>query len=103
MSRPLTGFLMAGIGIVVIVAAVLAPRAADSPDGLETVAQDEGFGSAADEHPLADGPVGDYEVGSIENQEISVGVAGLAGAALTGLIAVGSLHLIRRSARRKPG
>ena len=34
----------------------------DVPDGLERVAQDEGFASEAEEHAASDGPLADYEL-----------------------------------------
>lgn len=46
-------FFLVGLGIALIIAAVISPFASSSPDGLERVAEDLGFIDTAHPEPLA--------------------------------------------------
>ncbi|SDI26172.1 cobalt/nickel transport system permease protein [Sinosporangium album] len=93
-ARP-GGFMVAGIVVTALLAGVLSFFASASPDGLERVAQDQGFGSAAVDHALGSQPFADYgEAGGVP-----VGVAGVIGAGVT-LGVGGGLFLAVR--RRRP-
>jgi hypothetical protein len=57
--------------------------ASSEPDGLERVAEDEGFSDSAEGHDLADSPVADYGVDGVDNERLSTGLAGLIGVVVT--------------------
>jgi hypothetical protein len=95
-----TRVLLAGLLLVaLLIAGVASYYASGSPDGLERVAEDRGFSDTAKEHPAADGPMADYRADGIEDDRLSGGVAGVAGA-LVVLVLAGGLALVVR--RRTP-
>ena len=75
MRRGITLFAIA-LALTLIVAGVVSQLASSQPDGLEYVAEQEGFLDAADEHALADSPLADYGSGDREKLVIS-GVVGV--------------------------
>lgn len=73
-----------GAGLVVaVLLLVVAPFASANPDGLESVAEDLGFGSAAVDSAVADSPVADYAVAPLGETGVSVALAGLLGIVVT--------------------
>ncbi len=86
--------LVGGLGVTLILAGAVSFVASSNPDGLEYVAETEGFLEVAEDSPLADLALADYgEVGGIP-----VGVAGLIGVGITVLIGLALfLWLSRRS------
>lgn len=73
-----------GAGLLIAVALlVVAPFASADPDGLESVAAELGFDSAAVDSALADSPVADYAVGPLGDGGLSVALAGLVGIVAT--------------------
>ena len=57
MSRRALGLFALGLLITVFVAVVLSQFASSEPDGLEYVAEDQGFADTAEDHDLADAPL----------------------------------------------
>lgn len=82
-------FALAGLLVVAATAAVVSQFAFDDPDGLERVAIDEGFVASARSHALSGSPFADYATRGISDPQVSLAVAGLAGAAVTLLVAYG--------------
>lgn len=79
-----------GLLAALLVAGVGSQFAADSPDGLDRVAQENGIvGSGT--HLLDSGPFADYATAGIGNAAASLTVAGVAGVALTFLVGYGLL------------
>ena len=76
------------------------PLRREDADGLERVAIDEGFESSAEEHAIADSIFADYATTGIDNETVSLAVAGIAGVALTLLVGYGILAATRRPGRR---
>ena len=78
--------------------ALLSPLASPHPDGLERVAEDEGFLDQAEDAPFQVIP--DYSFPGVENEAVATIVAGLAGTAL--LFGLGSAlaWLLRRRSER---
>ena len=70
--------------------------ASADPDGLERVAQDIGFLESAKDSAVSGSPLADYTFAGIENERLSVAVAGLAGVAVTGLVGVGLPLWVRK-------
>src|SRR5690606_20174130 len=88
-------FLLGGLGVTLLLAGVVSFFASPDPDGLEAVAEEQGFMERAADHLLGDFALADYgEVGGIP-----VGVAGVAGVALT-LIAAGVIAYAARTRSR---
>lgn len=96
------GFVLIGLAVTAILAAVVSGLASGSPDGLERVAEDEGFIDQADDHDLADSPVADYGVEGVDDGRVSTGLAGLIGVAITFVIGCGLFFVVRRRAPDRP-
>ncbi len=88
----LGGFVAAALAVSLAVAVLLAPLASQEPDGLQRVAQDQGFASAEKEPVLDFTPFADYELPGIEGDwgMILVGVAGTL-AVFAGALGLGRL------------
>jgi cobalt/nickel transport system permease protein len=90
-KRALVAVLVVTFGVAVLVS----PFASGSPDGLEKVAADEGFDTVADDHALADGPLADYGVQGIDQEQVATALAGFLGVALI----LGLTWLLSRAVR----
>lgn len=88
--------LFVGAFALILVTAVgLSQLASDQPDGLEYVADQEGFADSADEHVLADTPLADYG-GNLEGTDsTNVALAGLVGVLVTLGLGFGVFWLVR--------
>jgi cobalt/nickel transport protein len=82
----LCAFLAAGVSFY----------ASADPDGLERVAQDIGFIDDAKDSATSSSPLADYSFAGIENERLSVAVAGLTGVAVTGLFGAGLTWWVRK-------
>jgi hypothetical protein len=92
-------FYVVGLFVVLVLAGVVSVYSSGDPDGLERVAEDHGFAGAAEDHALDGSPVADYAVRGVDDERLSVGLAGLAGVVTTLLVAAGLLLLVRRARR----
>jgi hypothetical protein len=81
--------LIGGFLLALVLAGVVSHYASSSPDGLNKVAEDKGFAATAEDHPLADSPLADYEVRGVDDGRVSGGLAGVLGVVAT--FAVGGL------------
>jgi cobalt/nickel transport protein len=88
--------VVAGLVVSLLVAAVLSFYASASPDGLEHVAEQVGFIETAEDSAVADSPLADYGTAGIEDERLSVGVAGVVGVLVTGLVAFALVWVLRR-------
>ena len=86
-------FLLVSIGL----AGIVSFYASSSPDGLEKVAGDIGFIDTAKDHTLDNSVLADYGVAGIENERLSVGIAGVLGVIATGVL----MYLIIKFVSRK--
>ncbi|MEY3277798.1 MAG: hypothetical protein RLZZ426_284 [Actinomycetota bacterium] len=84
----LCAFLAAGVSFY----------ASADPDGLERVAEDIGFIENAQDSAVSGSPLADYSFAGIENERLSVAVAGLTGIAVTGLAGIGLTLWVRKPA-----
>ena len=87
---------IAGLAIAAFVVIVLAPRASSDPDGLERVADDQGFLSQA--RAAIQSLLPDYQVPGLDG-DLSTIVAGLIGVA----VVFGAMMLLGRILARRPG
>jgi hypothetical protein len=85
-----------GLAIAAMVVIVLAPLASSDPDGLERVAEDQGFIERAEN--FLSGLLGDYAIPGVDNEGLSTVLAGLIGVAIVVAIV---LILGRVVARRR--
>jgi hypothetical protein len=97
---PTRVLLAAGVLVALVLAGVVSFYASGSPDGLERVAEDKGFLDRAEEHAAADSPLADYQAKGVENERLSGGVAGVAGALVVLVLTGGIAYAVRR---RGPG
>lgn len=94
-------FLIAGLLAALFVASVVSQFAFDDPDGLERVAEDTGIAVSAEEHALSDSIFADYATEGIEDETVSLAVAGVAGTLI--VLAVGwGLFLGTRKRPNRP-
>lgn len=89
-----TVLVAVGLALAVGLATAVSPFASGSPDGLEKVAEDQGFLDRGGLHPVQEGsPIPDYAFPGIENEFLATGLAGFVGTlvvfALGYLIALG--------------
>jgi hypothetical protein len=95
-SRIARRWWLAGIAIAALVVIVLAPLASHDPDGLERVAQDQGFiGNARN---MISGLFGGYEIPGISDPVVSTVLSGLLG---VGIVLLAMYLLGRVLARRR--
>ncbi len=59
MKKGMTFFLV-GLGVTLIIAGAVSQLASGEPDGLEFVAEQQGFLETADDHALSDTPLAEY-------------------------------------------
>ncbi|MEV5414292.1 energy-coupling factor ABC transporter permease [Thermopolyspora sp. NPDC052614] len=93
------GFVLGGVAVALVLAGVVSFYASGDPDGLEKVAGDQGFNSGEQDHALADGPLADYGVRGVQNERLSVGLAGIAGVGVTVVAGGAVAYAVRRRTR----
>ena len=98
-ARPGRSLWILGLLVSLLLAGVVSFYASSQPDGLERVAEDEGFLATAEDHDLAGSPLADYGVDGVDDARLSVGLAGLAGVGVTLAVGAGLFWVARRPAR----
>jgi hypothetical protein len=86
------------IGLVtsVFVAAIISFYASGYPDGLEFVAEQVGFINTAKDSAVSGSPLADYAFVVLENERISVALAGIIGVLLTAAISFGLFTFLKK-------
>ena len=74
---------------------LIAPFASSSPDGLERVAEDQGFMDTAKEAPYA--VIADYVFPGVENEALATVLAGVIGVTIIYLLVAGGTYMAYRS------
>ena len=95
-------FVVAGVLVALVFAAVISQFAVGDPDGLERVAQDTGFVDSGQDHALADSIFADYATAGIANEKLSLAIAGIVGTIVTLLVAYGLFIGLREARKREP-
>jgi len=73
-------FVVGALVVAIALAVFISPYASGSPDGLERVAADKGFETAAAQQPVwRFSPLGDYQMPGVGGERIATAVAGLIG------------------------
>ncbi|MEM4201986.1 MAG: PDGLE domain-containing protein [Candidatus Hadarchaeum sp.] len=70
---------IAGLIIALFMASVLSLFASSEPDGLERVAEDQGFAEKAEGQEVIQAPIPDYILPGIEDEKVAASLAGLTG------------------------
>jgi len=99
MTRRGAALFLAGLGVTALVAVGISQFAAESPDGLEYVAEQEGFAGTAADHALGDSPLADYGENLDGGDGAHQAVAGIVGNLVTLAHGFGLFWLVRRRDR----
>lgn len=89
-------FLVAGAVVALAFAGIVSQFAVDNPDGLESVAEEEGFADQGRDSAVADSPFADYATAGLDNETASLAVAGVTGTLLTLAVGAGLFASVRR-------
>lgn len=92
-----------GLAVAVFVAVVVSQFASSSPDGLEFVAEQQGFADSAAVHELEGAPLADYGEDLTSSSWLNTALAGLAGVLVSLALGYGLFWLTRRTHRDRPG
>ncbi|MDQ3607696.1 MAG: PDGLE domain-containing protein [Actinomycetota bacterium] len=87
-------FVVMALALAVGLATAISPFASPSPDGLNKVAQDEGFAEAQAPSTLAPAP--GYAFPGVENERVATGLAGFTGTLVLFALGFGLARLLRR-------
>ena len=98
MRRRNLALLAGGLAVALLVVLVLAPNASSSPDGLERVAEDQGFIESAEDAPFDLLP--DYTIPGVDNEAASTVLAGAVGVLVVAAIALLAGRILRSRAAR---
>ena len=93
-------FVIGGVLVALVFAAVVSQFAVDDPDGLERVAENTGFIDSARDHSLGDFIFADYATAGISNEALSLAIAGIVGTVVTLLVAYGLFVAVRETSDR---
>lgn len=96
-------FVLGGIVVAALLAGFVSFYASASPDGLEAVAETHGFIETAQDSAVAGSPLADYGVAGVENERLSVGLAGLIGVGVTLAVGGGLFLAVRRRGTEEGG
>jgi PDGLE domain len=89
-------FVIAGLLVAIALVVLVSPLADSDPDGLNRVAEDQGFASSEADHDLKDGPLADYAVRGVDDERMSKGLAGVIGLLATFALCFGVFAVVRR-------
>ena len=95
-------FAIAGIIAALFIAAVVSQFAVSGPDGLERVAQDAGLVESPADHTLGGSVFADYATDGIENETLSLAVAGITGTLIALAVGLGVFYAVRERPRGSP-
>ncbi len=102
MRRGNLALLAGGLIVALFVVLVLAPNASSSPDGLERVAENEGFADKAEGARFE--LLSDYSIPGVDNEAASTILAGVIGVIVVAGITLLAARVLRsRSGRGQPG
>lgn len=90
-----TVLAIVAVVVIAMTGIVLSQFASSNPDGLEYVAEEEGFGDTAEDHTLGDAPLADYGENLDQDASTATAIAGFVGVAVTAVLAIGLFWLAR--------
>ncbi|MGH2752671.1 MAG: PDGLE domain-containing protein [Actinomycetota bacterium] len=89
-------FVVAGLLLACALVLFVSPFANPNPDGLNRVAEDEGFAATETDHGLGDSPLADYAVHGVDHEGVSKGLSGVIGILATFGLGLGLFALARK-------
>jgi hypothetical protein len=90
-------FVVLALALAVGLATAVSPYASSSPDGLETVAGEQGFVEQGALHAVQDSsPIPDYAFPGIEDERLATGLAGFVGTLGVFAVGFGLAFVLRR-------
>jgi len=101
-SMKMRTFVIGGVLVALVLAAVVSQFAGDNPDGLESVAEETGIIESGGDHALADSVFADYATDGISNEALSLAIAGIVGTVVTLAVVAGIFLALRDNRGRDP-
>ena len=99
----IAAFVLAGLLVAVLLVVFVAPHASSSPDGLEKVAAEQGIDRGGPPERRGRRPARRLRrVGRRQRRGSATVVAGLVGVAVTFVVVVGAMWVLRRRRSRRP-
>lgn len=98
MRRGNVALLAGGLAVALLVVLFLAPNASSSPDGLEHVAEEQGFADSAEGSPFELLP--DYTIPGVDNEAASTVLAGTVGVLVVAALTLLAARILRARAAR---
>lgn len=96
-TLPTKALVVVGVLAALLLAGVASRYASDRPDGLERVAEDQGFLDQAEQAATAGGPLADYQLGDSGDPT----VPGVVGVLVVLLLTSGTVYVVRRGSHRR--
>ena len=101
-KKRLSGFILIGLGVSLLMVLFLSPLASSSPDGLERVAKMKGFAEKGEGWKLWKyAPLSDYAFPWIKNEKVSTAISGLAGTLAIFFLSWGIGRLLKKPPAKK--
>jgi cobalt/nickel transport protein len=101
-SKGVWSIVFVGIMISLIIAGVVSYYADSNPDGLERVAEDQGFIEDAADSANAEIFASDYGIAGVEDERLSVGIAGVLGIVVMVVVGFGLFWFLGRGKKPTP-
>jgi hypothetical protein len=93
---PTRALVVTGVLVALLLAGVVSFYASTSPDGLNRVAEDNGFSRTETRHHGDGSPFAGYGIKGVDDARVSKGVAGVVGSLVVLALAGGVTLLVRR-------
>lgn len=93
--------VVVGVLVALLLAGGVSFYASSSPDGLNRVAQDQGFSRTGRSHASEKSPLAGYQTKGLHGKRLSRGVAGVAGSLVVLVLAGGLALVVRRGSGRR--
>jgi hypothetical protein len=85
-----------GLVAAILIAVGASQFASSQPDGLEFVAEQEGFSDTVEDHDLADSALAEYGENLTDSSTLNTAIAGLVGVVVTLGVGYGVFWLVRK-------
>jgi hypothetical protein len=85
-----------GVFAAFILAISLSPFASQHPDGLERVAEDQGFIGRETTGEGAGAPMADYHIPGVKNEKMATALAGAAGVIIVFVVGYGAARMLQK-------
>jgi len=99
-SMPIRTFAIGGILAALFFGAIVSQFAVDNPDGLERVAIDTGFVDSGQDSAVSGSIFADYATAGLENEGLSLAIAGITGTLLALAVGWGLFYAVREKKPR---